>query len=163
MFNVLRNPRQFLCGFMPVFNTQVRYKLDKNTNALTLQILDQSPDIYAFLAQGDFQTSTGFIISMNEYPEFKISKNYIFLRGSDKSNDFKPDVTRFVGKMQRDNAYDLFIKAVQELVDAVKSANTATPVRVLNYVQPTVNPVHVVKVRAHSRNYPYGGGNCFYL
>ncbi len=161
MLNIFRNPQQFLCGFMPVFNTQVRYKLDKNKNALTLQVLDQSPDIYAFLAQGDFPTSTGFIISLNEYPEFKISKNYIFLRGRDKSNDFKPDVTRFVGKMQRDNAYDLFVQAVQELVNAVKSASTATPVNVLNYAQPA--PARVVRVKAHTRNYPYGGDNCFYL
>jgi hypothetical protein len=165
MFN-LRPNRAFLCGFMPVFNTQVKYLLNKNKNALTLQVLDQSPDITAFLSQGDFHTSTGFIIGLSEYPEFKISKNYIFLRGTDKSNDFKPDVTRFVGRMQRDNAYDLFVKSVQELVNAVKQATVARPVNVLNAGTPyggqCFQAPKIVRVRAHNRSYPgYGTPNWF--
>ncbi len=166
MFN-LRTNRQFLCGFIPVFNTQVKYLLNKNKNALTFQVLDQSPDITAFLSQGEYKTSTGFTISLAEYPEFKHSKNYIFLRGRDKSNDFKPDVTRFVGKMQRDNAYNLFVQAIQELVDAVKCATTARPVDVYNAAPQYCAP-KVVRVKAHTRNYPgygYGGNlpNFFYV
>ncbi len=147
---------QYLCGFLPVFNTQVRYKLDKEPNALVLQILDQSPDITAFLNGNTFMSpTTGLKVMTSNYPEFKHSKNVIFLRGSDKSNDFKPDVTRFVGKMQRDNAYEMVVQTIQELVDFVKEASTATPVNVYGSYQ-----AKPVKVRSHYRSAPSYRSNC---
>lgn len=116
----------YMCGFVPVFNTQVRYRLEKAPNALVFQVLEQSPDVSAFLNGRNFLSKkTGLRIGTSKYPEFKHSKNFIFLRGSDKSNDFKLDVTRFVGTMQRDNAYDMVKTAIQELVDTVKAASTA--------------------------------------
>jgi len=136
---------QYLCGYMPVFKTQVSYKLDKHTNALTFQILEQSPDVTAFLANNTFLSTTGFKVELSAKPEFKHSKNTIFLRGSDKTNDYLVDVTRFVGKMQRDNAYDLFVKTIQELVDTVKELSTATPVNVFP---------NAVNVKGYTRSYP---------
>jgi len=146
------NNVQYLCGYMPIFQTKVSYKLDKHTNALVFQVLDQSPDVTAFLANNTFLSpSTGFKVELSAKPEFKISKNTIFLRGSDKTNDFKPDVTRFVGKMQRDNAHELFIQTIQELVDTVKELSTATPVNVLGNAQVYGDTVNV---RSYKRSYP---------
>lgn len=116
---------QYVCGFMPVFATQVIYSLEKSDHALTFQVLDQSSDITAFLKNRNFLSrKTGLRIGLSKYPEFKHSENFIFLRGSDKSNDFKLDVTRFVGNMQRDKAYEMVKVAIQELVDTVKALST---------------------------------------
>lgn len=118
------NP-MLMCGFVPVFKTQVKYRLEKAPNALVFQVLDESPDVKAFLNGRNFLSKkTGLRIAASKYPEFKHSKNVVFLRGSDTSNDYKLDVTRFVGNMQRDNAYDMIVTAIQELVDFVKSAST---------------------------------------
>ena len=118
----------YLCGFIPSFNTKVKYRLEKADNALIFQVLEQSPDVTAFLNGNIFMAKNGLRIGSSKYPEFKHSKNVIFLRGSISSEDFKLDATRFVGKMQRDNAYDLVTQAIQELVDAVKGFSKAYPV-----------------------------------
>lgn len=152
------NNTLYLGGFVPVYKTGIRYKLDKSDGALIFQVLDQSPDVSAFLEAlngGTFLTSTGFKIGASKYPEFKHSKNIIFLRGSDKSNDFKPDVTRFAGNMQRDNAYDLFKTTIQEFVDAVKQASATVKVDAYkSHVFPNYrfdNITKVVKPRKRNR------------
>jgi len=121
----------FLCGYVPVLKTGLKYRLEKADSALVFQVLEQSADITAFLSRGHFLSQkTGFRIAIAKYPELKDSKNVIFLRGSDTSNDYKPDVTRFPGNMQRDNKADLVNTALTELVDAVKSVSYAIPVKV---------------------------------
>ncbi len=122
----------FLCGYVPVLKTGLKYRLEKAENALVFQVLEQSPDVSAFLANGHFLSQkTGLRIAVSKYPEFKDSKNVIFLRGSDSSNDYKIDVTRFPGNMQRDNKYDLINTALKEFVDAVKATSYAIPVKVV--------------------------------
>jgi hypothetical protein len=134
--------------------------LTKDNYALTFQVLEQSPDITAFLSQTNFQAKNGMTIGISEYPEFKQSKNTIFLRGSNKGNDFKPDVTMFVGNMQRDNQYDMFIEAIQDLVDTVKKAFVPTPVsygRIAhatpygNVIPSCPNVVTYTTVKSHKR------------
>ena len=121
----------YLCGYVPSYKTGLKYKLEKAENALVFQVLAQSDDISAFLAKRHFMASNGLRIATSKYPEFKHSKNVIFLQGSDSSNDYKLDVTRFVGRMQRDNAADLVNAALKELVNYVKKASYAYPVRVV--------------------------------
>ena len=145
------NRNAYLVNYCPSFDTVVKYKLNKDDYALTFQVLEQSPDITAFLSAQNFQARNGMNVGISEYPEFKQSKNTIFLRGSNKGNDFKPDVTMFVGNMQRDNQYDMVIEAIQELVDTVKKAFVPTPVR------------HAVPAYANTYGSPYGNlavGNC---
>lgn len=144
------NRNAYLVNYCPSFNTVVKYSLKKDDYALTFQVLEQSPDITAFLSQNNFQALNGMNIGISEYPEFKQSKNTIFLRGSNKGNDFKPDVTMFVGNMQRDNQYTMVVEAIQELVDTVKKAFVPTPVR------------HAVPAYANTYGSPYGSpyGNC---
>jgi hypothetical protein len=121
----------FLCGYVPVLKTGLKYKLEKADSALVFQVLEQSADITAFLSRNHFMASNGYRVALSKYPEFKHSKNVIFLRGSDGDNDFKLDVTRFAGNMQRDNASDMFNQALKELVNTVKSASYAYPVKVI--------------------------------
>ena len=117
---------------MPVLKTGLKYRLEKAENALVFQVLEQSPDITAFLENGHFLSQkTGLRIASAKYPEFKDSKNVIFLRGSDSSNDYKIDVTRFPGNMQRDNKANLINVALEEFVNAVKSVSYAYPVKVV--------------------------------
>lgn len=121
----------YLCGYVPSFKTGLKYKLEKAENALVFQVLAQSDDISAYLAKRHFMASNGLRIATSKYPEFKQSKNVIFLQGSDSSNDYKLDVTRFVGRMQRDNAAILLNDALKEFVNYVKKASYAYPVRVV--------------------------------
>lgn len=107
--------------------TSLKYRLEKAENALIFQVLEQSPDITAFLKKYNFMASNGVRIAIDKYPEFKHSKNVIFLQGSDTTENFKLDTTRFVGKMQRDNAADMFNSALKELVAAVKGVATYRP------------------------------------
>lgn len=141
----------YLCGFMPVFKTSLKYKLEKAENALVFQVLAQSPDITAFLSRNHFMASNGLRIAIAKYPEFKHSKNVIFLRGSDEDNNFKPDVTRFVGRMQRDNAYDMFTAAMKELVDTVKKLSTAYPVKVYRNPSNKINSLNAIYFGTCSR------------
>jgi len=125
-------------------------------------VLEQSPDVTAFLSSQNFQAKNGMNIGISEYPEFKMSKNTIFLRGSNKGNDFKPDVTMFTGNMQRDNQYDMVVDAIQDLVNTVKKAVMPTPVHYgygTNYGNPYGNvlnsgvcaPYAYTTVKAHKR------------
>ena len=155
------NQQAYLVNFCPTFNTVVKYKLNKDDYALTFQVLEQSADVTAFLSSQNFQARNGMNIGISEYPEFKQSKNTIFLRGSNKGNDFKPDVTMFTGNMQRDNQYNMVVEAIQELVDTVKQVVTPTAVHygTQNYGNPYGNvmapgvcaPYAYTTVKAHKR------------
>lgn len=120
----------FGLGFMPTVAppaTHLKYRLETAENALVFQVLEQSPDITAFLNKYNFRASNGLMVSIDKYPEFKLSKNTIFLRGSDTKEAFKLDVTRFAGRVYRDGAAKMFNQALRELVDCVKGAKTAVP------------------------------------
>lgn len=106
-------------GF-PVSGTNLKYRLEKAPNALVFQVLEQSSDITAFLKKYNFMASNGLRIGIDKYPEFKASKNAIFLQGSDTSENYKLDTTRFAGPGYRNNAAEMFNQALRELVDVVK-------------------------------------------
>jgi len=121
----------FGLGLQPVYvaqpATSLKYRLEKSQGALVFQVLEQSNDIKAFLNKYNFMASNGLRIGSDKYPEFKASKNAIFLRGTMISEDFKLDTTRFVSNSIRDNAADMFNQALRELVDVVKGVKTASP------------------------------------
>lgn len=102
--------------------TTLRYMLDPAEKALVFQVLEQSPDITAFLSKYTFMASNGLKVASDKYPEFKHSKNTIFLRGTDTSENFKLDTTRFVGNMQRNNAAEMVHTALAEFHKAVKNS-----------------------------------------
>lgn len=107
--------------------TNLKYRLEKAENALVFQVLEQSPDITAFLQKNNFMATNGLKVAIDKYPEFKLSKNTIFLRGSDAKESYKLDTTRFAGRGYRDGAAQMFNEALKELVSVVKGAKTAIP------------------------------------
>jgi len=121
----------FGLGFQPFYVTQpvtsLKYRLEKSQGALVFQVLEQSNDIKAFLNKYNFMASNGIRVGSDKYPEFKQSKNAIFLRGSMTSEDFKLDTTRFVSNSIRDISAEAFNQALRELVDVVKGVKTASP------------------------------------
>jgi len=119
-----------LGGYMPFVvppATHLKYRLEKAEDALVFQVIDQSPDITTFLKRYNFMATNGLKVAIDKYPEFKLSKNTIFLRGSDAKEAFKLDTTRFAGRVYRDGAASLFNEALKELVDCVKGTKTAVP------------------------------------
>lgn len=120
----------FGLGYMPIVAppaTHLKYRLEKAENALVFQVLEQSPDVTAFLNKFNFRASNGLTVAIDKYPEFKLSKNTIFLRGSDAKEAYKLDTTRFAGRVYRDGAANMFNEALKELVETVKGAKTAVP------------------------------------
>jgi hypothetical protein len=127
--------------------TNLRYMLEKSQGALVFQVLEQSADIKAFLNKYNFMASNGIRIGSDKYPEFKQSKNAIFLRGSMASEDFKLDTTRFVSNSIRDNAAAALNQALRELVDVVKGVKVASPFGSYGYpVFKTGNKLNTNKV-----------------
>ena len=117
-----------------VSGTNLKYRLEKAKNALVFQVLEQSPDITAFLNKYNFMASNGLRVGIDKYPEFKASKNAIFLQGTDKSENYKLDTTRFAGQGYRDGAAAMFNQALRELVDVVKGMKRASAYGNLSYV-----------------------------
>lgn len=107
--------------------TSLKYRLEPSQGALVFQVLEQSNDIKAFLNKYNFMASNGIRVGSDKYPEFKQSKNAIFLRGTMQSEDYKLDTTRFVSNGIRDNAATAFNEALRELVDVVKGIRAASP------------------------------------
>lgn len=105
--------------------TRLEYTLKKAEHALVFKVDYQSDDITQFLAQKSYRAKNGLTISSSQFPEFKDSKNVIFLQGSDSKRNSKLDVTRFVGNMQRDSKYDMINEALAEFVDFVKSVKAS--------------------------------------
>lgn len=121
-------------GFgVPTMGTNLKYRLEKAQGALVFQILEQSADITAFLSKYNFMASNGLRIGIDKYPEFKQSKNAIFLRGSMTSENYKLDTTRFVSNSIRDNAAEMFNQALRELVDTVKGIKPFNPFGSFSY------------------------------
>jgi len=109
------------------------YKLDtQNSKEMYFRIDYQSPsiDLYfdylARLGRNSFLTKVGYKIARGSFPEFKISKNTIFLRGSVKSMDRKNDRTRFYNNTTyRAGAEKMLKLALDEFVAEVKKTERA--------------------------------------
>lgn len=112
--------RRYLSNLFTPVKTTLAYTLKSVEGALIFQITEQSADITAFLAKNSYRASNGLKISASEFPEFKDSKNTIFLRGTDASKDFKLDVTRFVSNNVRDSKKEMVNAALREFVDFIK-------------------------------------------
>lgn len=96
----------------------VQYKLSKEPQALVFSVLDQSPIVSAFLSGNAYQAQNGLTIRSSHYPEFKDSRNTIYLMGDSAPEDnFSSDMTTFSSNYVRDNKYDLVVNAIQEMVD----------------------------------------------
>lgn len=103
--------------------TRLAYTLKEVESGLIFQITEQSKDITDFLNANSYRATNGMLISSSKYPEFKDSEYTIFLRGNDPKYDFKLDVTRFVGNMQRDKRKAQIKAALREFVDHIKNAS----------------------------------------
>ena len=102
----------------------VQYKLDKEPQALSFSVIQQAPVVSSFLSEHRFQALNGLIIASSEYPEFKDSKNTIYLQGEGNAiENFSTDVTSFNSNYVRDGKYDLIVDAIQEMVDFLNSQN----------------------------------------
>ena len=123
--------------------TKLSYTLSKLEHGLGFQIHEQSADITAFLAKNTYRASNGILVAADTFPEFQESGKggsvTVYLRGSDKRQDNKLDVTRFVGNMQRDAKKAMVDAALAEFVDFVKSLK---PVSV--YDAPAYNDEYMV-------------------
>lgn len=96
----------------------VQYKLGKEPQALSFSVIQQAPVVSAFLRDNKYQATNGMIIATDNYPEFKDSKNTIYLQGdSDAAENFSTDITTFSSNYVRDGKYDLIVNAIQEMVD----------------------------------------------
>jgi hypothetical protein len=118
------NPAVYFPGFMAKKDESVlSYRLVPTECAVTLQILSQSPQVKTFLNNGKsyFMASNGTRVAIDKFPEWKESKNIIFLRGMDSREDGKVDVTRFISNSNRDNKVELLTSALEEFSKAVKA------------------------------------------
>lgn len=142
----------FGLGYQPFYvapqpATNLKYRLEKSQGALVFQVLEQSNDIKAFLNKYNFMASNGIRVGSDKYPEFKQSKNAIFLRGTMQSEDFKLDTTRFVSNSIRDISAEAFNQALRELVDVVKGVKVASPFGSYSYpIFKTGNKLNTNKV-----------------
>ena len=97
----------------------LEYSLKMVEDAIVFQVTEQSQAITDFLKSNRFQASNGMVIAADQYPEIKDSTNHIYLRGTDANRDLKLDVTRFVGKQQRDNKTAIIKAALKEFVEFI--------------------------------------------
>jgi len=105
----------------PVSPVTIDYTLKKVEKGLLFQVNYQSPAVSEFLRNNRFQASNGLIIAASEFPEFKESKNTVYLWGSDKTRNGKLDATSFTHNFKRDNAYNMLKQAMLEFVEYVQS------------------------------------------
>ena len=126
------------------------YEFDKGVSVyLKFQILSQSPKVKAFfdyLAEmgiTHYLSKSGYKVAIDDFPEFKISENTIFLRGNMKSQNMKVDVTPFVNdRTYRKGSEKMFREAISEVIGEVRKADEAGLLD---------GPSHVV----------YAGNSCF--
>ena len=127
--------------------TILRYSLLPVEKGLIFQIHEQAPEVKAFLKDGYFQASNGMRIDIGEFPEFKDSKNAIFLRGWNTAQDNKVDKTSFGSNYIRDGKYTLVTEALAELAEAVKGSIAATrPISALDQLLYMIAPGNSYKV-----------------
>lgn len=116
-FNPFIGLRSIMVADPIVPKVVLEYSLKQVDDAIVFQVTEQSQAITDFLKNNRFQASNGMIIAADQYPEIKDSTNHIYLRGSDASRNLKLDVTRFVGKQQRDNKTAIIKAALKEFVE----------------------------------------------
>lgn len=100
---------------------ELDYILKAEEKALTFQVTKQSQAITDFLKKNRFMSSTGIIIAVDEFPEFKDSQNTLFLRGSDSFYNSKLDTTPFGSNQIRDGKERMIRQALRELVETVQN------------------------------------------
>jgi hypothetical protein len=128
MRNTLRgnlvNAQAYFPGFLAArpSNTLLGYKIVPAEASMIFQVTVQDQKITNFMSNGYFQASNGLRVATDDFPEFKETKNIIFLRGTGrtKTND-NVDVTRFISNTARDSKIEMVDEALKELVDYVKS------------------------------------------
>ncbi len=107
------------------------YTLDTGIDGqLKFQIQYQSKKVNKFMdflkAMGKkyYLTESGYKVAISKFPEFKISKNTIYLRGTLKSQDNKVDVTRFPdNSTYRKGGVKMFKSALNEFIAEVEKAD----------------------------------------
>lgn len=97
--------------------------------ALSFQILKQHPHVTEYLQKYNFVSKHGLVIKLGEeglgFPEFKDSKNTLYLRPSNGAYAMKVDTTRFIRNSVRDNKKRLLLAALKEFVEEVKRYSKA--------------------------------------
>ena len=138
--------RYFANPYAAPVNTMLEYTLTSVENGLIFQINGQSADISSFLANNSYRAKNGLLIAASEFPEFKDSKNTIFLRGSDSVKNTKLDVTRFVSNKVRDNKKEMIKDALKEFVAFVKKQRVPVYNYAPRYMAPAYNEDRVVAI-----------------
>lgn len=105
----------------PASPVSIDFTLKKVEKGLLFQVNYQSPAVSDFLRNNRFQASNGLIIASSEFPEFKESKNTVYLWGSDSTRNGKLDATSFTHNFKRDSKYDMLRQALVEFVEFVQS------------------------------------------
>ena len=108
-----------------VKRSSLEYTIIPTECAATFQVLKQSQEIYDFLSKGHFLASNGTRIDSSDFPEWKESENIVYLRGSNKNQDLKVDVTRFISNTNRDKKIAMIDEALAELVTVVGASYRA--------------------------------------
>lgn len=102
--------------------TRLSYILNPVEGGFTFQVVEQSPDISAFLAKQNFLSSTtGFKVSADTKPEVKITKNTIYLQGSSMADDGNIDLTKTGSNHYTKGYIEAIDTTLREFVDHVKA------------------------------------------
>lgn len=101
---------------------QLGYILNPVAEGFSFQVTKQSPEVDAFLANNVFMSKkTGMKILASKKPEIKITKNQIFLRGSDMSEDNNIDVTKTGSDHYTKGFISQVDDTISEFVDHLKT------------------------------------------
>jgi len=132
-------------------------KLDLNLqydNKALLTITHQSPKIKDFfdflgrMGKDHYLTKSGIRVAMSAFPEWKDSKNTLYLQGSWKHRNHITDTTRFVNNSTyRKNKVKLLEDALKEFVGEVRKVDNAGLLNVGNYSYSIGGPQSTSNVR----------------
>lgn len=107
-------------------NKILEYIFVPGEDVAIFQLNYQHPTVEAFLGQcpgGYFMASNGVRVALGIlHPEWKESKNIIYLDGTNGAKLGHVDITRFPedGRVYRDNKMRMFNQALEELAAAIK-------------------------------------------
>lgn len=106
------------------------YTLQPMKDAAIFVLHSQSPKVTNFLKKGVYLATNGMRITLGAaYPEWKDSKNIIYLDGTNGVCLGRPDITRFPpnNKKIRDNKMMMFNTALRELINVVRELDPEPP------------------------------------
>lgn len=102
--------------------TRLSYILNPVEGGFTFQVIEQSADIDAFLANQNFLSkTTGFKVSTDAKPEIKITKNTIYLQGTSMADDGNIDMTKTGSNHYTKGYIEAIDTTLREFVDHVKN------------------------------------------